>query len=200
MKQIIVVVLLLCLCGVCRGQKQFQPDTTINGKLVLENPQSVKAFLPDSQAPEICENRMRPYPFSLFVNKTGTAYLFAYCYEGSLRNEDSAFEIGYVTDIAPLEGMKHYTVPDSLFTTETGIKLGMDVEELIKIKGKDFQKTGKNVWTERIAKTDENGSWLVYRMDAQSDFCRKYGMPNYVMKVRVSNAKINRICFGFEYP
>lgn len=188
MKQIILVGLLLCLCGVCRGQKQFQPDTTINGKLVLENPQSVKAFLPDSQAPEICENRMCPYPFSLFVNKTGKTYLFAYCYEGSLRNEYSAFEIGYVTDIAPLEGMKHFTVPDSLFATETGIKLGMDVEELIKIKGKDFQKT------------DENGSWLVYRMDAQSDFCRKYGMPDYVMKVRVSNAKINRICFGFEYP
>lgn len=191
MKQIIIVGLLLCLCGVCRGQKQFQPDTTINGKLVLENPQSVKAFLPDSQVPETCENRVRPCPFSLFVNKTGTAYLFAYCYEGSLRNEYSAFEIGYVTDIAPLEGMKHYTVPDNLFTTETGIKLGMDVEELIKIKGKDFQRTGK---------TDENGSWLVYRMDAQSDFCRKYGMPDYVMKVRVSNGKINRICFGFEYP
>lgn len=83
MKQIIVVGLLLCLCGVCRGQKQFQPDTTINRKLVLENPQSVKAFLPDSQAPEISENRVRPYPFSLFVNKTGTTYLFAYCYEGS---------------------------------------------------------------------------------------------------------------------
>lgn len=188
MKQIIVVGLLLCICGVCRGQKKFQPDTTINGKLVLENPQSVKAFLPDSQSPEICENRMRPYPFSLFVNKTGTTYLLAYCYEGSLRNEYSGFEIGYVTDIAPLEGIKHYTVPDSLFTTETGIMLGMDVEELIKIKGKDFQKT------------DENGSWLVYRIGAESDFCRKYGMPDYVMKVRVSNGKINRICFGFEYP
>lgn len=188
MKQIIVIGLLLCLCGICRGQKQFQPDTAINGKLVLENPQSVKTFLPDLQSPEICENRMRPYPFSLFVNKTGTTYLFAYCYEGSLRNEYSGFEIGYVTDIAPLEGIKHYTVPDSLFTTETGIMLGMDVEELIKIKGKDFQKT------------DENGSWLVYRIGAESDFCRKYGMPDYVMKVRVSNGKINRICFGFEYP
>lgn len=191
MKQIIVVSLLLCLCGVCRGQKQFMPDTTINGKLVLENPQSVKAFLSDSQAPGICENRVRPYPFSLFMNKTETAYLFAYCYEGSLRNEYSAFEIGYVTDIPPLEGIKHYTVSDSLFTTETGIKLDMDVHELIKIKSNDFQRTGK---------TEENGSWLVYRIDAQSDFCHKYGMTDYVMKVRVSNGKINRIYFGFEYP
>lgn len=76
MKQIIVIGLLLCLCGICRGQKQFQPDTTINGKLVLENPQSVKTFLPDLQSPEICENRMRPYPFSLFVDNTGTTYLW----------------------------------------------------------------------------------------------------------------------------
>lgn len=191
MKQVVLAGLLVCFCGVCQGQKQFRPDTTINRKLVLENSQSVKAFLPDLQALAICENRIRPYPFSLFVNNTETAYLFAYCYEGSLRNEYSAFEIGYVTDVASLERIKHYTVSDSLFTTETGIKLGMDVQELIKIKGKDFQKIGK---------TDEKGSWVVYRIDAQSDFCRKYGMPDYEMKVRVSNGKINRICFGFEYP
>ena len=188
MKHLILISLLLCISGLCRGQKPFQPDTTINGKLVLENPESVKAFYVAPGVPAICENRIRPYPFSLFLNKEGTQYLFAYCYEGSLKNQYSAFEIGYADDIAPLEGIKYVTVQDSLFASETGIALGMDIKDLKNSKGMNCQTK------------EESGTWLFYRLDAQSEFCRKYGMPDYVLKVRVKDGRINRIWFGFEYP
>lgn len=187
MKHLILISLLLCISGLCRGQKSFQPDTTINGKLVLENPESVKAFYTGSKVPVICENRIRLEPFCLFLNKTGTQYLFAYCYEGSLKNQYSAFEIGYADDIASLKGIKYITVQDSLFVSETGITLGMDINELKNNKGMNFQVS------------EESGTWL-YRLDAQSEFCRKYGMPDYVLKVRVKDGRVNWIWFGFEYP
>lgn len=188
MKHLILISLLLCIGGLCRGQKPFQPDTTINGKLVLENPPSVKRFCAASEIPAISENRIRPYPFSLFLNKGETQYLFAYCYEGSQQNRYSAFEVGYVDDIAPLEGIKYNVTPDSLFASETGIALGMDIKRLKSNKGPDFQVS------------DENGTWMVYRLDAQSEFCRKHNMPDYLLKVRTKDGRINRIWFGFEYP
>lgn len=188
MKYLIIVSLLLSVGGLCRGQEPFQPDTTVNRKLVLKDAQSVRALCAASPVPPICENHIRPYPFSLFLNKEKTQYLFAYFYEGSSTNEYSAFEIGYMKDIAPLKGIKYTTLKDSLFNTETGIKLGMDIKELKRNKKLDFQKTA------------ENDTELLYRLDAQSDFCRKYNMPDYVLKIRVKDGRVNNIWFGFEYP
>lgn len=171
-----------------KSTSAFLPDTTINKRLVLEDSRSVKRFCPSGHEWKVSENNIRPYPFTLFVDGTGTHYLFAYLYEGNPANQYSAFEMGYASDIPQITTLHPRTVADSLFATESGITLGMSEQELRRLKGKEHQRQ------------EDNGTWLVYGLDAQSGFCRRYHMPGYVMKVRIAAKKVDRVWLGFEYP
>lgn len=91
-------------------------------------------------------------------------------------------------NIAPLEKIRHIITHDSLFITEKGIKLGMHIKDL------------KNRQNMVIQTLEDNETWIVYRLETQSDFFRQYHMPDYVMKVLVRDERINRIWFGFKYP
>lgn len=182
----IIISLLLCVCGLCWAQKSFQPDSTINRTFVLENPESAKLFHPGVADLRIEESRFRPYLFTLFLSSDSTQYLFAYHYEGSRKNQYSAFEMGYVRDL-PM-GIRHYVSQAPCFATESGLKLGISLQDLEKLKGMNYRKE------------ENNGSWLVYRIDDTTDFCRKYAMPGYEMKVRIRDGKVSVVWFGFEYP
>lgn len=186
MKYLLAITLLLCLCGLCRAQKPFQPDSTINRTFVLENPQSAKLFHPEVADLRIEESRVRPYQFTLFLSSDSTQYLFAYHYEGNPKHQYSAFEVGYVRDLP--KGIRHYVSQAPCFVTESGVKPGISLQDLEKLKGTNYRKE------------DDNGTWLVYRMDATADFCRKYAMPGYEMKVRITDGKVSVVWFGFEYP
>ena len=190
MKKIIVwLFALLALPGWAQeSTSAFRPDTTINKKLVLEDSQSVKWFCPSAHEWKVSYLNIRPYPFTLFVDGTGTHYLFAYFYEGNPKNQYSAFEIGYASDIPQITKLHPYTVADSLFATESGITLGMSEQELLRLKGKEHQRQ------------EDNGTWLMYKLDEQSSFCRRYHMPGYVMKVRIADGKVAGVWLGFEYP
>lgn len=186
MKHLLAISLLFCACGLCQAQKPFQPDSTINQTIVLENPQSAKLFHPGGGDLQIEKSRVRPNLFTLFLSSDSTQYLFAYHYEGSRKNQYSAFEIGYVRDLP--KGIRHYVSQASCFATESGVKPGISLQDLQKLKGVNYRKE------------ENNGTWLVYRMDDTTDFCRKYAMPGYEMKVRITDGKVSAVWFGFEYP
>ena len=187
MKQYVcIITLLFCLCGMCRAQKPFQPDSTINRTFVLHNSQSAKLFHPGVANLQIEKSRVRPYQFTLFLSSDSTQYLFAYHYEGNPKHQYSAFEVGYVRDLP--KGIPHYVSQAPCFATESGVKPGISLHDLEKLKGANYRKE------------DDHGTWLVYRMDDTAEFCQKYAMSGYAMKVRITDGQVVSVWFGFEYP
>ncbi|MDT0294908.1 hypothetical protein ACFQ3R_00095 [Mesonia ostreae] len=161
----------------------FVPDSTINNVLTLNNSKSSKQFYPEiSSSVELIE-RLRESPVLAF-NSKAKEYLLLYQYEGGVKNEFSCFEIGYISNLGENETIN---TDYKNFETESGLKLGLSSEELIKIKGASYSKEGNKI---------------VYRMDdyPNSNFLKKYNMPAYFLECTLKNNKINRIKFGFDYP
>lgn len=198
-----IATVLVSLCMVCSysvsGQQPkglivpsnitFSPDTTVNGKLILRDSKSAGSLIGGVSQPKMHDSRQRLCPFSYFLNDKGSQYLLAYLYEGDCQGEYSGFEIGYVEDMTWLDEVESDKTSEVQFATESGIRLGMSVQELVRIKGKPSHKS-----------EDEDGDRFSYRIDEQSDFCRRYQMPEYTMRVLVTEGTVHRISFGFEYP
>lgn len=168
--------------------KAVFPDTTINGKLLLENPNSSKAFYPTIDAVKLIE-RLRDSPLVLFANQQGDEYLMAYKYEGNLKNAFSCFEIGYSKDVASESPNK---TPAKNFKTESNLGLGMTLKDLEAIKGKEYVK--KNL--------DDNTILVTYRVNDMdsSPFLKRYNMPGYFLECTLKDDRITKVFFGFDYP
>jgi hypothetical protein len=130
---------------------------------------------------------MRQSPVKIFCNKAETEYLMAYHYEGSAENAFDCFEIGYINGNKQIKRVAIKMDNIASFNTENDLKLGMALDDLIKIKGNNFNK--KN-------------STIRYEINnySQSTFLKKYNMPGYFLECAISNSKIVKITFGFEYP
>lgn len=166
------------------------PDTTINSKLYLENYESAEQFYGKNKSFELVE-RTRESPVAIFLNKSGKEYLLAYQYEGSIEKTFSCFEIGYVKDEKNLAKAKSMQTNEVGFETESGLSLGMSLENLKKIKGNDFE-------TNQL----ENFVIVKYKIDNPdtSPFLRRYNMPGYFIEVHSKNNLVSKIKFGFDYP
>lgn len=162
------------------------PDSTINNTLKLGNSLSASSFFPHKIK---LLDSIRESPVAVFKNATKDKYLMAYHYEGSSENQFSVFEIGYVKRSAPYPA---HIVRDNDFITESGVRLGLKRETLLRIKGNDFE-------------SDLNSSKdtvIRYRIaDYQhSPFCKRYNMPGYFYECTFKNGLISLIRFGFYYP
>lgn len=166
------------------------PDTTINSKLYLENYESTLLFYDKNKSLELVE-RIRETPVAVFLNKSGQEYLLAYQYEGSNEKTFSCFEIGYFKDEKSLTKAKSIRTTEVGFETESGLHLGMSLENLKNIKGNDFE----NIQL-------ENFVIVKYKIDnpETSPFLRKYNMPGYFIEAHSKNNIISKIKFGFDYP
>lgn len=125
------------------SQKEFSPEISINKILKLEDYLSFERFYPQYNTLKV-EYRMRETPAILFSNNSEKEYLITYQYEGDTKNNFSLFEIGYLKDDTKL---KNYVVNKTKydnFKTESGLKLGMTLEEITNLKGSDF-KVEKNL-------------------------------------------------------
>lgn len=191
-----VLIICLCLCCGCQGEKQikgvengvadriksvFVPDISVNEKLLLNDYGSLQKFYPKVNSLKLIEF-IRETPIIIFCNVSKNEYLYAYQYEGNLKNEFSCFEIGYCD-----EEIKNYAHCDyKSFVTESGLQLGLTLEEVEKIKGKNYTKQGNKI------------TYLIE--DSDSVFLRNYNMPGYFLECILQQNKVVKIKFGFVYP
>lgn len=160
----------------------FSPDSTVNKSLVLHNDESSKRFYSDILSLKLIED-LRESPVIGFKTKNGKEYLLVYQYEGGIKNAFSCFEIGFVGNDEKDFIFTNY----NQFKTESGVKLGMSMEDLIKIKGKDYKK-------------EENK--IIYQITdlSKSQFLQNYQMPSYFLECTFKNNKMVKIKYGFDYP
>lgn len=171
--------------------KRFKPDISVNGILYLNNPTSLKSFYPMTGDLYVY-NHQDMYIFSLFTNKSESQYLKANIYEGSLKHQYLLFEIGYLNKSSPLSDLnKKYKTEYDTLETESGLKLGMDLNQVIDIKGNDYKI--------HINKSDTT---ITYRIETgdTSGLCEQYNMPGYEMSLKIKNKLVYKIMYGFDYP
>ncbi len=190
-----IIVIKLSLCQVF-AQKGFTPDTTINGVCIIANSSSTKEFSPTIDSSMLHEGvayfNMKYTPLYIYYNTDQTQYLLAYLHEGGVRYAFNEFQIGHTTQKLreELEGRFIQTAYRS-FYTESSLALGMSLEEVEAIKGKNYSREGnaiKYVIKDTDSILDENSH----------PFLLRYNYIAYYMIVEFTNSKVSLIKFGFE--
>lgn len=179
----------------------FKPDTSING-LALRSEATLSRFY-------AAEISLRPgsgsdsYPAAYFYNVSSTQYLAVYHYNGDAASQFSLFEIGY-RDQKKTDTLAKVTAY-GFFQTESGIKLGISKKELLKIKGEPLSISEKELRQVEGAPGNAAGempceviSYALY--DPVSAFLKRYRMPSYFASYYISNNRVVKLRFGFDYP
>ena len=172
-------------------QNSFVPDTIINNICFLRNSNASKEFYDNINNIELLDEDFEflheESPLFIFFNADKTEYLITFKHEGDIDNSFSEFEIGYVTEKIKKEVRNKYIeTAYKDFQTENHICLGMTLEELEVIKGKNYIRKGNTI--------------TYFINDIVSDFLRKYNMPEYFLKCEFSKNRVCKIRFGFSYP
>ena len=163
----------------------LKPDLTVNG-LALLNDTSIQKI---TKKKIVIKEGIREAPIAIFLNKKNTQYLLASQYEGDVANYFSLFEIGYLKDELSLDSIGFKTQTDD-FKTESGLKLGMTMDELVKIKGKGYS-----------INKDGEITTISYAINNPNDPLLKLArLPGYFIRASLKNNVIYKIIFGFEYP
>lgn len=191
MKKWTIYLFLLLLGSLqCVAQKQFLPDSTINGIFILTNSNSIQDFYKETSDIHLQEEQSSYNPFGYsfvaFVNKDSSQYLMAFKYDGDAANSYSAFEIGYVTTDFFRSIGDFYTTEFDIFKTESGICLSLSFYSILELKGTNFY---------------DNNNIITYYLDSDnSAFVKRHKMPSYYLKCDLNSEKVCKIQFGFTYP
>lgn len=166
------------------------PDTTINKKLLLREGDSIHNFYSDSKSLELVE-RLRESAVIVFRNKSNNEYLLAYHYEGDTEYTYSCFEIGYLKNDKNISKSNFYQTHEDVFQTESGLSLGMPLNEVFRLKGEQYQ-----------SKKQDNFTILTFKITNinNSPFLKRYSMPSYFIEIWAAENEVKKIVFGFEYP
>jgi hypothetical protein len=157
------------------------PDSSINSKIFLEN--DISDLIP--METKLVE-RIRESAVYILCNKSQKEYLLLYQYEGDTKNAFACFEIGYLKDEKTLYSHNYQPLNEEYFLTESGLKLGLSIDSLIKIKGKDFHLLQDSI--------------IRYSLDINNEFVKRYNSPGYFIEAKIKNKKIARLKLGFDYP
>jgi len=167
-------------------EKFSKPDFKIN-QLELREENSLTNFY--SQNIKLLDH-LRYSPVTIFTDKEKKEYLIAYQYEGDVKNSFSCFEVGHLKDDPKLEKENVVKTKYDNFMTESGLKLGITLEEITNLKGSDFKVEKK-----------PNEEIIRYTIDNPDDpKIKQYEMPPYFMEFYLKDNKVYKIIFGFEYP
>ncbi|MDR2206160.1 MAG: hypothetical protein LBE36_08410 [Flavobacteriaceae bacterium] len=166
----------------------YQPDSTINNVLYLQDYTSTDRFYNKSELKS--EIWIRESPIVIFSNKSKKEYLIAYQYEGGTKNSFECFEIGYFVDDMKLESLYVYHTDYESIKTESSLGLGSSFEEIINKKGISY--TEKQIGDDLLIEYQIN--------DMNTPFLQRYNMPGYFEKFYLRDNKTYKIIFGFEYP
>lgn len=161
---------------------EFKPDTLI-GQISLLSSKNVQSYLGENVMDRLVDNGL---PNSSVISKDSKQSLKFYFHPGSVKNEFSEFRVNYVDQ----KGKDEFVTDEIEFVTESGIKLGITMEEFKAIKG------------EPDSLTNDETSTFHYRIDAlkNSEFLRLYNMPIYYADYKFKNGYLTEFRFGFEYP
>jgi hypothetical protein len=178
----LIMILVFSISSVhSQGSKDsFIPDTTINGRLKVLNSTSIERYLGSQKGMLIEDERASRVQY---VNVAKSTYLILYHLNGANANSFNKFEIGRVK--VGTESFRQTTY--KVFTSESGIKIGMKLNALLKIKGRKFNKSV------------EDGFVIVkYQIKEEGNiFLKKYKMPVYEAEYYFQNGKLEKFVFGF---
>ncbi len=164
------------------SEVDFYPDTCI-GMISLYQSNKIEKYLGKDPMSRILDDY---FPSLNVLSSDKTQKLTVIFHPGSVVNEFSEFSISYNTD----NEVETYITSDNEFITESGIKLGISIDELKGIKGIP-------------ASTIEDETVLIsYKIVGieNSEFLRRYNMPEYYARYKFENGKLIEFQFGFEYP
>lgn len=163
------------------AKMQFKPDTTI-GKISLLSTIDANHYLGKSTEDRL-KNNLRPH--ISVVSNDASQRLVVYFNNDNTNQEFSEFSIQYNTQ----ENQHDKTVTDSIFQTESGIRLGMTMHQVKSIKGKPVsQRNGKT-------------TLLYYEISDfdNSEFLKKHDLPIYYTNYKFKDNHLISFSFGFEY-
>lgn len=164
----------------------FVPDTSVCN-IALESYASIEREFGNIMGDSI--NKVNGYEVFYFSNIDKSEYLKLIFFPGGTQNAFSRFVIS--EDQVPPINRRLYVTQYPTFITESGIKLGITLNELEKIKGTEYLKTEKDsfdVYTYSIM------------IDVNSAFYRRYKMPIYSAVYKFKNNRLVAFEFGFEIP
>jgi hypothetical protein len=185
-KTIIKLLLAILICPGAFSQKKssitrdFIPDTTINRKLILLNYKSIVENI-DSQEGKLIEDEKASRV--QFANKDNTQYLIIYHEDGSNANAFNEFEVGVLKNKSKLFNTLHYDA----FTTESGVKINMSLNDLITLKGGKYEKTYQNGYIV-----------LKYRInDKNNSLLKRHNEPIFDAKYYFKDNRLVKFIFGY---
>jgi hypothetical protein len=162
----------------------FRPDTTVNRILILSNPKSTFRFYPKI-AKEKDIKFFRCNPVYIFSNASKNECLITYMVYGGVKYGFGCFEIGILKETKN----KVLETKYSHFETESGVKLGLSLKDLIKIKGKDYIKKGNQIFYTLGDSTST---------DTNDPFLKKHNQYFYYLECTFEKDKIVKIIYGFR--
>lgn len=162
-----------------------QAEIAVSG-ILLDDPGSAKAPF---GAPPRLDDPDSDNPKAFFCNRDDSERLTLVYHEGDIANTVSELrvervETRYIDCAHPASAMDH-------FISGKGIQLGMTLEAVAQILGKNFKEhaeLGEIVISYRI----ENAK--------TSDFLQLHDAPSYYGQYHFRNNRLVKFDFGFEYP
>ncbi|HCS20254.1 MAG TPA: hypothetical protein DIW47_06780 [Bacteroidetes bacterium] len=161
---------------------KFIPDTSI-GQISLNNTKNVRKYLGEDAMKRLIDNGL---PNSFVLSSDSKQRLTFYFHPGNVKNCFSEFQVNYTKQ----PDRKARLCTDTVFVTESGIKLGMSMGEIRSIKGEpDSVSNGKM-------------TVLYYQIIDQKNslFLQRYRYPCYYANFTFKNGFLIEYKFGFEYP
>ena len=177
-----------------KPQKEYLPDSSINKTIFLCNPLSVIRNFGDlmnrasKNADMGSDIEKEDLPNITFLNKGKNQYFKMLFHPGDTKNSFSEFEIGYIKDRVIKKSKQSNFIS---FETESGVQLGITLQELIDKKGKGYT-IGTNAGITCVS--------YVLNDIQKSSFLKRYNMPVYYAKYYLQENKVVMFTFGFEYP
>ena len=161
-------------------EDNYKPDIEVNNVILGDQESVINKF--GTLRDKIIEKEELPHVS--FLNKDKTQKLKMVLFPGSGQNDVYQFCVEYVQKNS---NGKILVLDDNEFYTESGIKLGIMEEELIRIKGTPYR---------------NNNDEIEYRIlnYETSCFLRKYNLPEYFAIYTFKNNKLIKFHFGFTYP
>jgi len=189
-------VILLCyisLSNLAFGQsnllnkKIFVPDTTINRVLKLLNPQSILGCIGNQRDNLIEDENAARVQLS---NKHRKEYLILYQLPASKWNTFNEFEVGTIRALDTSYKPSSF----SSFSTESGITLGMTMDSLIALKGRQYSRSIDGDRTVLTYRLQEDGNRI------NGSIFERYNMPEYKATYYFIKSRLVKFIFGFPNP
>jgi hypothetical protein len=174
------------------GQKnaEFRPDETISGIRFNDSISALKRCPNLNKLPYSQTDTDGPFANYKFYNKDSTEILTLVIYPGSYKNCFYVFNV-CKANLQHEKGII-YSLPDRVFVTESGIKIGMIKSELIGIKGRSDSQSIVNGLEILGFKINYNNN--------SAEIFKRYSMPEYYANYSFKQDRLVEFEFGFTYP